>query len=254
MLFEGTAKYFWMLFLVWLLVYITKKVSLYFIFKKVRMNPSKAFIPVMYRVNLAREIGISPKAAYMSYIPFYGIKYRKEILDTLLKGFSLNTKDSIWYFIIPMYKYPELVFRNVNFVQNDYSLTEMFLESEKALSEVDPNPNDLNNVQNSNANFNDSIFSDNGVMQGTSTPINAYPPNMTPVTNQNVNLDTVFTNQNLEPDDRHERYVEAPKEEPKKEKPIITPLETGKNQVCPKCGATLTPNVTTCFMCGQRLV
>ena len=250
MLLEGTAKYFWGIFLILVLVYITKKVSLYFIFKKVRMKPISAFIPVKYRADLAYGIGINKKYAYMSYIPFYGIKYRKQILDVLLKGFGLDSKDSFLYFLIPMYKYPELAFRNNNFVQNDYSLTEKFLDSEKALSGVDEVK--ASNVQNSNANFNDSIFSDAGTVSGMSS---AYPnQNMTPSTNQDINLDTVFTNESLEPDKRYERYVQVQKEEKKEKKPIITPLETGKQQVCPNCGATLTPNATTCFMCGHRLV
>lgn len=245
MLLEGTAIYFWLLILILLLVYITKKVSLYFIFKKVRMNPTTAFIPIKYRADLAYTIGVDTKKAYMSYIPFYGLKYRKEILDTLLKGFNLNNKNSFLYFLIPMYKYPELAFRKVKFVQNDYSLTEKFLETEKTMSGVEEASGIIeSNVQNSNAIFNDSIFSDNGVSTGTST-VNNQP---------DQNMDNVFTNQNLQPDERHETYVEVEREEKQEVKPIITPLQTGENQVCPKCGATLVPNATTCFMCGNRLV
>lgn len=65
--------------------------------------------------------------------------------------------------------------------------------------------------------------------------------------------DSVFTNQSLVPDERHETIVEVPKEQPKEEKPIITPVDKGRPQLCPNCGARLAHGATTCFLCGHKL-
>ena len=45
MLMEGTGKYFWLLFFVFLIVYIAVKVSLGFLFKRAKLESWKAYIP-----------------------------------------------------------------------------------------------------------------------------------------------------------------------------------------------------------------
>ncbi len=64
--------------------------------------------------------------------------------------------------------------------------------------------------------------------------------------------DSVFTNQNLEPDKRHETYFEA-KPEVKEEKPIVTKVDEGRPKMCPNCGARLSAGATVCFLCGHKL-
>ena len=134
MLLEGTGIYIWLIILIIILTFIIKKISLIFIFKKVRIKGINALIPFKYRIDLTDAIKLNRSVAYMAYIPVYGIKYRKIIIETLLQGLGLNKNDYIYYILFPMYKYPELAFRNVKLIQNDYSLTETFIESEKTLS------------------------------------------------------------------------------------------------------------------------
>ena len=94
MIFEGTALYFWLIILILFLTYIIKKVSLIFIFKKARIKGMNALIPFKYRIDLTDAINLNRSVAYMAYIPVYGIKYRKIIIETLLQGLGLN-KNSV---------------------------------------------------------------------------------------------------------------------------------------------------------------
>ena len=242
MLLEGTSLYFWLIILILLLTYIVKKIALTSVFKKVRLKGINALIPIKYRIDLADALHLNRSVAYMAYIPFYGIKYRKLLLETLLEGFGLNPKDYIYYLLFPMYKYPELAFRNVLLIQNDYSLTENFLESEKILSgEKKEAPETTpDNENNQNKTISDDIN---------------YTPNMVSV-NSNQDIypeDSVFTNPNLTSDKHHETHYEAKNEVPKEEKPIITPLDDGKEKICPNCGAKLSASSTVCFFCGKQI-
>lgn len=63
---------------------------------------------------------------------------------------------------------------------------------------------------------------------------------------------SVFTDKSLEPDKRHERIVEAKKQEEVQKNPITEAVK-GRLQMCPKCGAKLAPGAKVCFLCGTHL-
>ena len=140
-----------------------------------------------------------------------------------------------------MYKYPELAFRNVKLIQNDYSLTETFLESEKILSGKEKEASEITPDHENNQNT--TISND----------IN-YTPNMVRIENgQDIYEDSVFTNPNLTPDKHHVTHYEANNEIAKEETSAITTSDTSEEKICPNCGAKLAPNSTVCFFCGKQL-
>ena len=253
MLLEGTSLYFWLIFLILILIYITKKISLVSIFKKARIKGTNALIPIKYRKDLTEALHLKNSIAYLSYIPIYGIRYRKIILETLLQGFGLNKEDYIYYILFPMYKYPELAFRNVKLIQNDYSLTETFVESENIISGKEKVENNREVNYSNTINYEPNMVSIDGAESQTKKTYQA--DEIEHYINQDMfeQADSVFTNQNLEPDKHKETIVEVKEETPKKEKSIITPLVNGDEKVCPKCGAKLASNAKTCFLCGTHL-
>ena len=79
----------------------------------------------------------------------------------------------------------------------------------------------------------------------------------TQIYNQNNNIETpynetVFTNQNLQPDERQETYIEAKVEETSAP---LNPINATnlRPKVCPKCGTKLEPTAKTCFFCGTNV-
>lgn len=260
MLMEGTGKYFWLLFLVFLIVYIAVKISLGVLFKRAKQESWKAYVPVYTTYVLVKLLNIPTKTFYMSLIPFVGLYYLYLITKELLIDFRQNPKEAIWYVIFPMYNFPKLAFKKPKFALNEYDLTEEFLETQnilfekpKEIEEVVPEvsvtePVQMNTVETANPEV-------NNVVSGNSN-IGAIPMadfnNIMPV-NQTSAEESVFTNESLEPDKTHTTYVEAAAEEVKEEKPIITPANTGRPKMCPKCGARLAPDATACVLCGTKL-
>ncbi len=254
---EGTGKYFFMLFLVFLIVYVTVKVSLGFLFKRMKELSWKAYVPFYSTLVLVETLELKKKVFWFTLIPFVNLYYYYIIIGKLLEGFKQNPKEAIWFIIIPMYKFPELVFKRPKFALNEYELTEGFLEAQKILfdkpaSELPDQINlvDLQKVQEQ-------------AEQGVVIEPSSYEqmPNVQEVTAskppESLNMaDSVFTNENLEPDQKHVTYVEVPDEtEAKKmsEQVSVTPASDGRPKICPHCGARLAPGATTCFLCGTKL-
>ena len=291
-MFEGTGKYFLLIFLIIVIVYITKKICLYFLFKRAKTAPYKALIPIYTTWVLVDLLNMKKKIFYLCLIPLVNLFYYHKIYEELLVGFGQDKKEAIWYTLIPMYKFPELVFKKPRFILNEYDLTSAFVESQKALFEKPkdelPDKIELVNLADKVDEFHEQQANPSsnvviepvkyeqmpGLNENVSSawdnnpePINDFHNNINPnpvnINNQINNIesspynsqnvgDSVFTNKNLEPDKRQEKEYIAKKEEKKEEKPI-NPYNDGRPQMCPNCGARLAPGATTCFLCGTKL-
>lgn len=279
---EGTGKYFLLIFIIFLIVYITVKVCLGFLLVRMKDKMWKAYIPFYTTSVIVKILGMKSKVFYMTLIPFLRYKYFNQIIKKLLEGFGLDPKESIMYVLLPMYKFPELVFKKPHFILNEYDLTEGFLDSQNVLFTRDKEEN-KEEVKNENVNtennFNQNIvspeqsnFNQNIVnpeeLNNQNKPNSVNPEENTVWANEKPKEQTVIkdnhssfiqninnVNDNIiqkENEIEHETFVEAKKEEVK-EKPAITPLNQGEVQVCPNCGAKLAPGTTVCFMCGHKL-
>ena len=234
MLLEGTALYFLLIFLIIVLTYIIKKVSLIFIFEKARIKGINALIPFKYRIDLTDSINLNRSVAYMAYIPVYGIKYRKIIIETLLQGLGLNKKDYIYFIMFPMYKYPELAFRNVKLIQNNYSLTETFLESEKILSKKDNEQSSkIENNQTNNNSLLNNINYEQELVSVDNNQKDIYPE------------DSIFTKQQSNNNYNKKAYQE--------DNEVVSSNQANNEKICPNCGAKLSHDSTICFLCGKKV-
>ena len=110
-MFEGTGKYFLILFIVFFIVYLTVKICLGKLFKEMRIPAWKAYIPFYGTLILVDILDMKKSVFYKTLIPFVNLYYYKVIIAELLKAYQLNPKEAIWFVLIPMYKFPELVFK-----------------------------------------------------------------------------------------------------------------------------------------------
>ena len=85
MLMEGTGKYFSMLFLVFLIVYITSKICVGFLFKRAKVPFWKAYIP-FYTPYVIVELLDLKKTLFLAEIAFLEI-YDSEFIKNTLKVF-----------------------------------------------------------------------------------------------------------------------------------------------------------------------
>ena len=245
-MFEGTWKYFLMLFIVFFIVYLTVKICLGKIFKSAKLPVWKAYIPFYNRLVLTDLLDLKRTVFYKTLIPFGNLYYYNIIIKELLKAYKLDPKDSIWFILIPMYKFPELVFKNPKFMLHMYDDTEEFISNQNILFEKESNvPKEININETKPNTVNQSEVIINP---------NTYNQMNNEIKEENINYtnDSVFSNNSLEPDERKETIIEAKKEEKKEEKPIIT--DPGKPKVCPNCGTKLSPAATTCFLCGTKIL
>ncbi len=220
MTFEGTGKYIWLIFLIFLIVYITVKISLAYIFKTAKISSWKAFIPIYCRLLLVDKLDLKRTVFYKTLIPFANLYYYYIIIEKLLEAYNLNSKDAIYYILIPMYKFPELVFRRPQFMLHMYDDTEMFINNEKNLFEK--------------------------------KPVEEIAKPETPKQVQEMyTADNVFSNSSLEPDERKETVVEAQIQVEEEVKPINA--VDNRPKVCPKCGTKLEPTAKICFFCGTQI-
>ena len=270
-MFEGTGKYFLILFIVLFIVYMTVKICLGKLFKEAKIPAWKAYVPFYNRLVLVELLDIKKSVFYKTLIPFANLYYYNIIIKELLKAYKLDSKESIWFILVPMYKFPELVFKRPKFMLHMYDDTEQFLSNQNILFETTPEdlnqsqipnqavnqtPNlDINQVPDQTTNqvqtpnqvngvvINPSLYNqiDNTVKE--EPPVNLYT---------NDGGDSVFLNNSLEPDERHETVIEAKQEVKQEEKPIF--VDNSKPKVCPKCGSKLAPTATTCFLCGTKVL
>ncbi len=235
MLFEGTGKYFWLIFLVFFIVYITVKICLAHIFKSARVSSMKAFIPFYCRLVLTDMLDLKRTVFYMTLIPFVNLYYYYIIIGKLLEAYNMNSKEAIYFILIPMYKFPELVFKNPQFILHLYDNTESFIQNENILFKKEETVSEIKpEIANIKVGPNDS---ENAVQNN----------------NQGLyNADTVFSNSSLEPDERKETTIEAKEEIKEKE---VSPINTNDSRpkVCPNCGTKLEPTAKICFFCGQQI-
>lgn len=262
-MFEGTGKYFLMLFIVLFIVYMTVKICLGKLFKEAKIPSWKAYVPFYNRLVLVNLLDIKKSVFYKTLIPFANLYYYNIIIKELLKAYKLDPRESIWFILIPMYKFPELVFKKPKFMLHMYDDTEQFISNQNILFETNPEEQiqnqNINQPQNQGINqipnqvqtpnqvggvvINPSLYNqmDNTVKE--EPPVNLYT---------NEGKDSVFSNNALEPDERHETVIEAKQEVKQEEKPIV--VDNSKPKVCPKCGTKLAPTATTCFLCGTKVL
>ena len=266
-MFEGTGKYFLMLFIVLFIVYMTVKICLGKLFKETKIPAWKAYIPFYNRLVLVDLLDIKKSVFYKTLIPIANLYYYNIIIKELLKAYKLDPKESIWFILVPMYKFPELVFKRPKFMLHMYDNTEQFISNQNILFETQPeipaqnqainqlHSQNINQVPDQTTNqvqtpnqvngvvINPSLYNqiDNTVKE--EPPVNLYT---------NEGGDSVFLNNSLEPDERHETVIEAKQEVKQEEKPIF--VDNSKPKVCPRCGTKLAPTATTCFLCGTKVL
>ena len=246
-MFEGTGKYFLLLFIVFFIVYLTVKICLGKIFKSAKIPAWKAYVPFYNRLVLVNLLDLKKSLFYKTLIPFANLYYYNIIIQELLKAYKLNPKESILFILIPMYKFPELVFKNPKFMLHMYDNTEEFINNQNILFETEPS--NQPQVQTPTPNQKDIVINPGSYNQiqnvvNEEPPVNLY---------STENTENVFSNQSLEPDERQETVIEAKVQEQKPEQnPIF--VDTSKPKVCPKCGTKLAPTATTCFLCGTKLL
>lgn len=241
-MFEGTGKYFLMLFGVAFIIYLTVKICLGKIFKSAKIPAWKAYIPFYNRLVLVDLLDLKRSVFYKTLIPFANLYYYQVIFAELLKAYKLDPKDAVWMVALPMYKFPELVFKQPVFSLHMYDNTEEFISNQNILFEENAEENSapVNNQE--------TIINPNAYNQINTV---AEKPEVNLYTTQAT--DNVFSNQALEPDERQETVIEAKKEEEKpEENPIF--IDKSKPKVCPKCGTKLSPDATTCFLCGTKVL
>lgn len=236
MIFEGTGKYFLILTMVFLIVFLTVKICLSKIFKNMGIPGYKAYIPFYNRLLLIENLDFSKKLFYKTLIPVANLYFYGIIIEKLLEAHNLNPKEAPLYVAFPMYKFPEFVFRKPKFTLHMYDATTEFLTNQQMLyqkvEEEEPAP-DIKSI--------DEYAYNEVLNPGSSNRPNLYV------------ADNVFTNNSLAPDTRKEQFVEAVKQEEKKEETPIIKTVSGTNKICPNCGAKLAPDATGCFFCGTKL-
>ena len=75
MLMEDTAKYFWLLFLVFLIVYIAVKLSLGALLKRAKEKAWKAYIPIYTTYVLVDLLNLKKTYFWLSLIPFVNLYF-----------------------------------------------------------------------------------------------------------------------------------------------------------------------------------
>lgn len=289
-MFEGTLKYFLLIFLIYIIVYITKKISLYFLFKVAKQKPYTALIPIYTTAVLVKMLNMKKTIFYMCLIPGINLFFYHQIYKQLLLAFGQKEEDAIFFDLIPMYKFPQLVFKRPRFILNEYDLTREFLENQNILFDKNKEVSEMKEEIEETINVNQAdekskliikpinyeqmpndfyglesagVWTENKInLENNSVNNNVYEYQINNIQSQNVaeyenkNIgghdNSVFNDKRLEPDKRHEKIfvVENKTEEHKNP---IAPYKGGRPQMCPKCGAKLANGVTTCFLCGTKL-
>ena len=251
-MFEGTEMYFFLLFLVLFIVYLTVKICLGKLFKQMKIPAWKAYIPFYGTLILVDILDMKKSVFYKSLIPIANLYYFKIIIAELLKAYQLNPKEAVWFVVFPMYKFPELVFKNPRFMLHMYDETEEFLVNQNTLFEDNKKtPQTSQPSITIEPNIYNQTLSQPAIseIETNSEPVNQNTSLNTQTNNEN---NTVYFNKNMQPDERHETFIEAKTEEKKEEKPII--VDKSKPKICPHCGTKLAPTATVCFLCGTKLL
>lgn len=247
MAYEGTGIYFWLLLLIYLIVNLVIKYSLSKLFKEARVEGWKAYVPFYNRIVLIRLFDLKKSLFFKTLIPFANLYYYYIIISRMLEVYGIDTKEAIWFLVIPIYKFPELAIKNPTYNLHMYDNTEQFIKNEDTLFK--------SNVDEPVVMPQFTIETPKQVQIDPNAEIDASMYNQVSQSQYIQNLngpDTVFSNSSLEPDKRKETIIEAKQEEVKEEKnPIYT--STGKGRVCPRCKTQLPSTAKVCFFCGTNL-
>ena len=190
-MFEGTFIYFFLLFVLYLVIYITVRICIGSLLKRAKEKAWKAYIPFYTVYFLVDMLSLKKSVFYMTFIPVANLYYYNIIIKKLLENFGQDSKDSVLYLIIPLYKFPELVFKKPKYLANDYDLTEGFVEAENILFNKD-NKDNKENEQPLMTSFTDDFNQINNISEVNSTVPNNFNQindihdinqNNTPVTN-----------------------------------------------------------------------
>ena len=230
MSFEGTGKFFLLLLLFYLIIILTVKISLSSLFKKANIKGWKAYIPVYNKYLLVDKLDLNKIVFFMTLVPIINLYYYNIIIERMLEAFEQDSKESILFLVVPMYKFPCLALKNPSFQLHLYDVTEEFIHNEKSLFEQQKVEEINNSSMDGNMIINPSGYNQTGEVQYN---------------------DTVFSNQKMQPDERKETYIQAQKEENQELNPIT--VNNLKPKVCPKCGTKLEPTAKTCFFCGTNV-
>ena len=227
-MFEGAGKYFLILFIFYLIVLLVVKVSLSSIFEESGVSKWKLFIPIFCRYVIIDKLDMKKNVFYMTLIPFVNLYFYNIVISRMNDVFGIKD-NSILFILLPLYKFPELAFKNPEFRLNLYDSTEEFIHNEKSLFEQNDGTLESNN----------SIIIDPKMYDQSGS-------------DQNPNVESVFSNSSLQPDDRMERYIEpqAPQQQE-----VVSPITVNnlRPKVCPNCGTKLEPTAKTCFFCGTNV-
>ena len=292
-MFEGTFIYFFLLFILYLIINISVRVCIANLLKKAKEKAWKAYIPFYTVYYLVNFLNLKKSVFFMTLIPFVNLYYYNIIIKKLLENYGQDSRESVLYLIIPLYKFPELVFKRPRIITNEYELTEGFIEDSNLLFNKETKnensntltatmSNDFNQInevpeinQNNTSvggNFNqiNPTAGNIGTNQNSFNQINEVPEINQNNTFNNIQENSVtnnfdqslFSSRNAEVTDsdlkENARNIthETYVEAPleeKEEKPAVVPFEQGRPKVCPNCGATLSSSATTCFLCGHNL-
>ena len=292
-MFEGTFIYFFLLFILYLIINISVRVCIANLLKKAKEKAWKAYIPFYTVYYLVNFLNLKKSVFFMTLIPFVNLYYYNIIIKKLLESYGQDSRESVLYLIIPLYKFPELVFKRPRIITNEYELTEGFIEDSNLLFNKETKnensntltatmSNDFNQInevpeinQNNTSvggNFNqiNPTAGNIGTNQNSFNQINEVPEINQNNTFNNIQENSVtnnfdqslFSSRNAEVTDsdlkENARNIthETYVEAPleeKEEKPAVVPFEQGRPKVCPNCGATLSSSATTCFLCGHNL-
>ena len=170
-MFEGTFIYFFLLFVLYLVIYITVRICIGSLLKRAKEKAWKAYIPFYTVYFLVDMLSLKKSVFYMTFIPVANLYYYNIIIKKLLENFGQDSKDSVLYLIIPLYKFPELVFKKPKYLANDYDLTEGFVEAENILFNKD-NKDNKENEQPLMTSFTDDFNQINNISE-----VNSEVPN-----------------------------------------------------------------------------
>jgi len=134
-MFEGIGKYILVLFIIYLISYVVKKVEMAKIFKKANVKPSKAYIPFVCTKELIDISHSDPKLFNLTLIPFVNISAYIKIYKDMLKTFGQDPKDAPLYVFMPMVYFTKLGSGNAIVQIHDYDLNNEYLEAHNILYE-----------------------------------------------------------------------------------------------------------------------
>lgn len=252
MSFEGIGKYFWLLFLVYFIIYLTVKVCLSKLFKVFKQKSWKAYVPIYNKLVLVNVLDLKKMVFYMTLVPFVRFYYFYVIIKRMLEVFEFDQKDALMFLLVPMYKFPELIYKNPVYRLHSYEETEKFYSNEKSLFDKEKAVEEIKLPDEIGIKA-PTVQSDSGMVINPTGYDQTGKSTDTEQTDSNkLYTDSVFTNSELVPDERKETIIEAKEEIVEEVKnPFLS--DAGRPKVCPKCGTKLEPTAGVCFFCGTKI-